>query len=170
MPFLQISNADVSFGEKTLMWNSYTTIEALLTIKQVQINNPKELIIAVLDINSEIFMVYVAIWKQEEMPVYSKKEAQVGALLFDKAFTEVPTEYSDHNNVFSAENAAELPENIGINDHAIELEEDKQSSFGPIYSLELIKLEILKIYIKINLVNSFIWSSKSLARAFIFFN
>ena len=33
MPFLKLNNADVSFGERTLTWKSYTTSEALLTIK-----------------------------------------------------------------------------------------------------------------------------------------
>ena len=51
--------------------------------------------------------------------------AQVGALLFDKSLTEVPAEYSDYSNVFLAKNTAELLENIGINEHAIELEKGK---------------------------------------------
>ena len=67
----------------------------------------------------------VAIWKQEKMPVHSEKQAQVRALLFDKAFIEVLVEYSDFNNVFLTENVAELPENTGINEHAIKLEEGK---------------------------------------------
>ena len=67
--------------------------------------------------------------------------AQVGALLFNEAFTIFPAEYSDYNNVFSAKYAAELPEYTGINHHASKLEEDKQPPFGPIYSLETVELE-----------------------------
>ena len=104
------------------------------------------------------------------MLVYSKKQAQVGALLFDKVFTEVPAEYFDYNDVFSAENIAELPENTGINEHVIKLEKDKQLLFGPIYSLGPIELETLKTYIEINLANSFIWPFKSPAGASILFN
>ena len=85
-----------------------------------------------------------------------QNKAQVGALLFDKAPTEVPAEYSDYSNVFSAEIAAELPENTGINEHAIKLEEGKQPLFGPIYSLGLVELETLKTYIETNLANGFI--------------
>ena len=44
MFFLKISNADMSFGEKTLTWKTYTTNNALPTTKQVQIFNPKELL------------------------------------------------------------------------------------------------------------------------------
>ena len=35
MLFLKISNADVSFGEETLTWRTYTTNEALPTTEQV---------------------------------------------------------------------------------------------------------------------------------------
>ena len=98
----------------------------------------------------------MAIWEREKIPVHSKEQVQIRVLLFDKAFTKVPAEYSDYNNVFLAENIAELLENTGMNKHAIKLEEDKQLLFGLIHSLELIELETLKTYIKINLANSFI--------------
>ena len=90
------------------------------------------------------------------MPIHSKKQAQVGALLFDKAFIKVLAEYSNYSNVFSAENVAELPENIRMNEHTIKLEEGKQPSFSSIYSLGPIELETLKTYIKTNLANGFI--------------
>ena len=94
-----------------------------------------------MDADSKTFVVHVAIREREEMPVHSERQAQieaeahidaqgqsgaqVGALLFDEAPTEVPAEYSDYSDVFSAENAAELPENTGMNEHAIKLEESK---------------------------------------------
>ena len=102
--------------------------------------------------------------------MHSKKQAQIGALLFNKAPTKVPAEYSKYSNVFSAENAAELLENTRMNEHAIKLEEDKQLPFGPIYSLRPVELEILKTYIKINLANGFIRPSKSPTGAPILFN
>ena len=79
-------------------------------------------------------------------------------------------EYCDYNNVFSAEYAAELLENTRINEYTIKLEKGKQPLFGPIYSLRLVELETLKIYIKINLTNGFIWPSKSLTGAPILFD
>ena len=170
MPFLKISNADVSFGEGTLTWKTYTTNEALPTTERVQIVDPKEFVIAALDVDSETFVVHVAIREREEMPVHSERQAQVGALLFDEAPTKVPAEYSDYSNVFSAENATELPENTGMNEHAIELKEGKQPPFGLIYSLGPVELETLKTYIKTNLANGFIQSSKSLVRAPILFD
>ena len=102
--------------------------------------------------------------------IEAQSGAQVGALLFDEAPTEVPAEYSDYSDVFSAENAAELPENTGMNEHAIKLEEGKQPLFGPIYSLGPVELETLKTYIKTNLANGFIRPSKSPAGAPILFD
>ena len=104
------------------------------------------------------------------MLVYSKRQAQVGVLLFDKALIKVLAEYSDYKNVFSAENTTELSEHTRMNDYAIKLEKSKQPPFGPIYSLGLVELETLKIYIETNLANGFIRPSKSPTRAPIFFN
>ena len=102
----------------------------------------------------------MAIQEGEEMPIYSERqaqiEAQVGALLFNEAPTEILIEYSDYSNVFSVEYATELPKNTRINKHAIKLKEGKQPLFEPIYSLGQVELEILKIYIKTNLANGFI--------------
>ena len=104
------------------------------------------------------------------MPVHSKKQAQVGALLFNKASTKVSAEYSNYNNVFSVEYIIKLSENIKMNEYVIKLKESKQLSFGLIYNLELVELETLKTYIKTNLANGFIWPSKFLTKAFILFD
>ena len=94
------------------------------------------------------------------MPVHSEKQAQIKAqfkaLLFNKAFTKVLIKYSDYNNIFSAKYAAELLENIRMNEYAIELKEDKQLPFGPINSLRPVEFKTLKTYIKTSLVNGFI--------------
>ena len=174
IPFLKISNADVSFGKKTLTWKTYTTNKALSTTKRVQIINKKDFVIVVLNINSETFVVYVIIQEQERMPVHFEKqaqiEAQVGALLFNKTSTEVSVEYSNYSDVFLAEYAAKLLENTGINEYAIKLKEGKQILFEPIYSLGPVELETLKTYIKTNLANGFIRSSKSPTKAPILFD
>ena len=72
-------------------------------------------------------------------------------------------EYSDYSDIILTDNIAELSEYTGIDDHIIKLKEGKQPPFGPIYSLESVKLETLKTYIQTNLANSFIWSFKSFA-------
>ena len=105
-----------------------------------------------------------------EARVEPRVEPRSGALIFNKAPTEVLAEYSDYSNVFSAENVAELPEHIGMNDHAIKLEKSKQPPFDPIYSLRPVKLETLKTYIETNLANGFILPSKSSVGAPILFD
>ena len=97
-------------------------------------------------------------------------KVQVGALIFNKTFTTIQPKYSNYNNDFSAENVTELSKHTKMNNHTIKLEEDKQSPFGPIYSLEPVELETLKIYIKTKLANGFIRPSISLARALILFD
>ena len=186
MPFLKLSNADVSFGEGTLTWKSYTTSKVLPTTERVRLVDLKEFVIAALDADSETFVVHVAIREREKMLVHSERQvqieakahidaqgqsrAQVGALIFNKAPIEVPAEYFDYSNVFLAENTAKLPENIGMNEHVIELEEGKQPPFGPIYSLGPVELGMLKTYIKTNLANGIIRPSKSPAGAPILFD
>ena len=72
-----------------------------------------------------MFVVHMAIWEQEKMPVHSKKHTQIKALLFNKASIKVLIKNFDYNNVFLAENVAELSENTRMNKHAIKLEKDK---------------------------------------------
>ncbi len=57
---------------------------------------------------------------------------------------------------------------MGINNHTIKLIDDWQPLYNPIYSLGLVELEILKIYIKTNLANGFIRPSKSPVGVLIF--
>ncbi len=64
----------------------------------------------------------------------------------------------------------ELPENTGMNEHAIELIEEKQPPYGSIYALSPIELETLKIYIKTHLKTGFNRPSKSSAGAPILFD
>ena len=57
-----------------------------------------------------------------------------------------------------------------MNEHTIKLVEGKQLSYGLIYSLRLVKLEILKIHIKTHLKTRFIQLSKFPIGILIFFN
>ena len=127
-----------------------------------------------LDADSKMFVVHMAIQKQKDILIYSNKQAQikaqVKALLFNKASTKITMEYFNYNNVFSTEYAAKFLENIKINKHAIKLKEGKQPPFELIYSLGLVELETLKTYIKTNLANGFIRPFKSPARAPILFD
>ena len=113
---------------------------------------------------------HIVIREREKMPMHSKKQVQVRALLFNKALIKVPVEYSNYSNVFSVEYVVEFPENTRMNEYAIKLKKGKQPLFGPIYSLEPVELDTLKTYIKTNLANGFIWPFKSPTEAPILFD
>ena len=53
----------------------------------------------------------------------------------------------------------------GINNQAVDLIENKQTLYGPIYSLGPVKLETPKTYVETNLTNASIRPSKSTAGA-----
>ena len=61
MFFLKLSNINILFGEKTLIWRTYITNKALLITKQVQIIDKKNIIIVALDVNNETFIVHMTI-------------------------------------------------------------------------------------------------------------
>ena len=61
MPFLKLSNANVSFGKRTLMWKFYITSKVIPTTKQIKLIDPQEFVIAVLNVDSETYVEHVAI-------------------------------------------------------------------------------------------------------------
>ena len=111
-------------------------------------------------------MVHIS-FPKSKIIIYPAKEAQLAFLLAEEVI--VLTKYSDFADVFSEKSANVLPERTGANEHIIKLEEGKQPLYRPIYSLEPVELKTLKTYIKINLTNSFIRTSKSPADAPILF-
>ena len=135
MPFLTLSNANVLFSEQELTWKSYTVDKALPTTQQVEFIDKNEFAKAALDAESETFVVHVAALEAPlaGMPIHSSQTAQVdggepiqiAALNLKEAFTKVLAEYSDFSDVFWAKEALMLPEQIELNEHAIELEEGK---------------------------------------------
>ncbi len=87
--------------------------------------------------------------------VHPLKKAQIAHLKVDEPPTTIFSKYTNFTDVFSPQLAIELPKYTSINNHAIELLDDRQPLYGPIYILGLVKLEILKAYINNNLTNSF---------------
>lgn len=79
-------------------------------------------------------------------------------------------ENSNYDNIFLVENTMKLLKYFKINNHVIKLKKSKQLFFGPIYNLELVELETLKIYIKTNLANNFIWPFNPFVGAFTLFD
>ena len=108
-----------------------------------------------LDKNSETFVIHVASLNLALAPgIYPDRVAQI-AFLFTKE-VKILDEYSDFTDIFLEEKALVSPKQTEFNQHIIELEEDKQPSYGPIYSLGPVELEILKTYIETYLKTGFI--------------
>ena len=111
-----------------------------------------------MDENIKAFVMYVS-FLAPRITINPARKAQK-ALLLAKKVT-VLAEYSDFADMFLKKSANVLPEQIGVNEHAIKLEKGKQPPYGPIYSLGPVEFKILKIYIGTNLANGFIRASKS---------
>ena len=71
--------------------------------------------------------------------MYQLKRVQIAYLKADKALTKMPSNYADFADIFSLKLAAELLKYTGINNHAIELIDDQQLSYGLIYCLDSIE-------------------------------
>lgn len=87
----------------------------------------------------------------------------------DEAPIKIFLDYFVYVAVFSLDPAMKLPKHTSINNHVIELEEQKQLPYDLIYNLGLVELEILETYIRIHLKTGFIGASKSPAEVLIFF-
>ncbi len=166
-----MSNADINFQARNLQWRSYTTGKVLPTTRRVELIGKKEFIAAAFDPKHEAFVVHVAALSVDSGDeVYPSRRTQIAHLKANEAPTKVLREYVDFADVFSPKLAVELPEHTEINDYAIELVDDWQPQYGPIYSLGLGELDTLKAYIENNLDSGFIRPSKSPAGVSILFD
>ena len=165
--FFTLSKADILLAEQELVWRTYTAIETLLTTRKVEIIDKSEFA-AILKADDKIFVVHVAaLTEAMTIPIYPFCQAQVAALSSEE--TGILAEYSDFSNIFSSDSTAELPEHTRINNHPINLLNDKQPPYCPIYSPGPVEVEMLKTYIEANLASGFIRPSKFLAGTIILF-
>lgn len=151
MSFLIISNIDIDFQAQDIQWRSYTTENVFSTTEKVELIGKKEFIASALDREHEAFIEHVA--------------------TFNISFNSGDEMHSfDFVNVFLSKFAVKLHNYTKINNYAIKLVNDRQSPYDPIYISRPVELEKLKNNIENNLVNSFIWFSKSPIGAPIFFD
>ena len=59
IPFLTLSGVDVDFLRRELGWRTYTTKEAILTTRRVELVDKKEFAAAALDPEHETYVVHV---------------------------------------------------------------------------------------------------------------
>ena len=148
MPFFTISGANVDFLGHKLRWKTYTTKEALLTTRHIELVDKKEFAAIALDPKHEIYVVHIGSVSYDgppnssslELDVYPSHKPQVFGLIAKKASTKVPAKYSDCADVFSLNLASELSKHTGINDNTIELVDGQQPPYRPIYNLGLEEL------------------------------
>ena len=77
-----------------------------------------------LNADNETFVVHVAVLAEPTiMLIHPSRQAQVAVLTSKE--TGIPAEYFKFSNVFSLDSAVELPEHTGINDHPINLLDNK---------------------------------------------
>ena len=173
MLFLILSDADVDFSGWELWWRTYTTEEAFSTIRCVELVRKKEFAAAVLNPKHKTYVVHIPPLSSTPFIVFNVhllRRPQISDLIATKALTKVSAKYLDFANISSSDLASKLSKHTGINNHAIKLVDSQQLSYGPIYSLGPVELEILKAYIKTNLANRFIKPFKSLAGTPILFD
>ena len=135
---------------------------------QVKLIGKKKFVATTLDQENKSLVIYVDSIIQD-WDIYSFWRTQIALLKVDETLTSVPLKYADFAEVFFKNLAIELPDHTGINNHIIDLIKRHQPSYKPIYNLRLVELQILKTYIKTNLVNDLIKSSKSPTNTPIFF-
>ena len=166
--FFTFNRKDIQFIEQKFIWKTYTATKALPITRTVEIIDKKKFAVATLNIDNETFVVHiVALAELTTMLIYLCYQAQVALLTSKK--TGIPAKYSEFSDVFSSDSAAKLPEHTGINNYLINLLDDKQLPYGPIYSLGLVELKMLKTYIEANLASGFIRLSKSSTNTLILF-
>lgn len=108
--------------------------------------------------------IYILVGK---MIIYLAKSALISLFFVIKII--ILAIYSNFTNFLLKKRVEVLLKYIRANKHAIELKKDKKLLHGSIYWRKIVELKTFNIYIKINLANNFIKTSKLLARTLIYF-
>lgn len=67
--FLSLSNSDLEFGFKKLIWSSYIIFETLPKVKKVELINRPKFAEIVLDQNVNNFVIYVAALEAQQAAI-----------------------------------------------------------------------------------------------------
>ena len=129
MLFFTLSGADVDFLDWKLRWRTYTTKEALITNRRIELVSKKEFAVAALDFEHETYLVHI--WSISfivllsssllELDVYPFCRPQIFGLIAKEAPIKVLAKYLDFADVFSADLTSKLLKHNGINKHTIKL-------------------------------------------------
>lgn len=131
----------------------------------------KEFAVTAFDLKDKIFVVHVIFLTILNISkVYPFYITEIVSLQGNKAPSIVFPEYFNFANIFSPKLAVKLPKYPEINNHTIDLFDGSKQPNKPIYNLEPVELQTLKIYIETNLANSFITPPKFSVDTPIFFD
>lgn len=124
MSFLTLSNVEINFYDWKLSWRSYITTEVLFTTRQIELIRKKKFVTAALDWGDEVFVVHLASFNSD-INIHPSCSVLITLLKIDETPTAIPSEYANFADIFSSDLITELSEYIKINNHAINLIEDK---------------------------------------------
>ena len=110
MLFLTLSNIDVDFSGWELRWRIYTTKEAVLTTKRIELVDKKEFAAAALDLEYETYVIHVASLSSTpfvaSLDIHPFRRPKISGLIAEEALTKVFAKYSDFADVFSLDLAS----------------------------------------------------------------
>ena len=167
-----LSGANITFLDWKLRWKTYNTQKTFLITRRIELVEKKKFVITVLDLEHKIFIVHIASFSSIPLDadVHFSYKSQMAGLIAKKSFIKILAKYANFADIFFLDLISKLLKHTRINNYAIKLVDGQQPSYGVIYSLKLVELEILKTYIEINLANKFIKLFKLSVGALIFFD
>lgn len=125
MLFFTLNNANVNFAKKEFWQRFYTIEKAFPIIKQVQLIRKKKFTAFIFDLRNKTFIINVIFLnspnKDQKKEMYLFYKVQIAALMINKAFTLISTEYFNFINIFSSKLTFKLFKNTGINNYIIKL-------------------------------------------------
>ena len=193
LPWLRWANPRIDWAKETLRFPGQSSVGAAAVLPFRPIRNvrkPKAPIPAASTVNHDDRVhegqrqpLDIAVVNKEEFARLCKAEGvqafvldykdlrgdpQGAASIRDAKAIELPSQYSEFEDVFDPAEADILPKH-GPYDHAIELEEGKEPPFGPVYNMSVTELDALREYVDEMLAKGFIRPSKSPAGAPVMF-
>lgn len=174
MPWLSLANPDIDWTTKEknhLQWQEYNAQVALETTRRVELTDAETFAEAAMDLTNRVYVMHVKHVPTESTTTTGEvvSSMDIKQRDYDKNPKVVlPSEYEDLAEVFSEADVNRLSDH-GPHDHAIDLIDERQPPYRPVYNLSEVELTVLRQYIDKHLANNFIRPSKSPARAPILF-
>lgn len=131
----------------------------------------KKFLVIALNSDNEICITHIAFFASFNLSleIYLFYKSYIASLTSDEVFISVFSKYADFANGFYKNLEAKFLEHTKINNYVINLIEDQQSFYWPVYNLWQVEFKTVKTYIKINLSSRFIKVFNSPIYTFILF-